>query len=89
MEKELEKLEQNPPVDLHLDSQREPFQKIPNWKTPSYDGIHGFSLKKIHNHPRQIGFAAEKMPGRKRIPDWTTKGELTLSRRTPQKKRLS
>ena len=47
MGKELEGLEEGPKVKIHVDSLRTKLKKIPNWKTPGHDGIHGFWFKKF------------------------------------------
>ena len=43
MGKELEGLEERPKAKIHLDS----LKKVSNWKTPGYDGIHGYWFKKF------------------------------------------
>ena len=42
MKKELQELKEGPKANIHLDSIRATLRKVPNWKTPSHDGIHGF-----------------------------------------------
>ena len=59
MKKELKCLEENPEVNILMDSLRETLKKIPNKKTQGYYGIHGFWFLKIHVQPRQIVSAAE------------------------------
>ena len=45
MKKELEVFEEYSKAKIHVDSLRETFKKVPNWKTPSHDGIHGYWFK--------------------------------------------
>ena len=42
MKKELQELEENPEVIIHLELLRAALKKVLNWKTPVHDGIHGF-----------------------------------------------
>ena len=42
MEKESQGLKENPVVEIHMESLRATLKKVPNWKTPGHDGIHGF-----------------------------------------------
>ena len=45
MKKELQELEEGPEANVHLNSLRATLKKIPNWKTPGHDSIHGFWFK--------------------------------------------
>ena len=47
MTKELEGLEEDPKAEIHIDLLNATLRKISNWKTPGYDGIHGFCFKKF------------------------------------------
>ena len=47
MTKELKELEEGPKANIHLELLRARLKKIPNWKTPGPDGIHGFWFKKF------------------------------------------
>ena len=42
MEKESQRHEDGPEVDIHLESLRATLKKVLNWKKLSHDGIHGF-----------------------------------------------
>ena len=42
MKKELQGLEEDPEADLRLELLKATLKKVPNWKTPEHDGIHGF-----------------------------------------------
>ena len=59
MEKEVEELEEGSEVDIHFDSQRSTFKKIPNWKTPAHDAVRGFGLKKTHSRNLKTDRATE------------------------------
>ena len=56
--KELEGLEEGPKAKIDF-THSEQHQKMPNWKTPGHDGIHGYWFKKIHFHPRWTGYRNE------------------------------
>ena len=42
MKKELQGIDVGIKADIHLESLRATLKKVPNWKTPGRDGIHGF-----------------------------------------------
>ena len=42
MTRELEGLEEGPKAEIHIELLKKTLKKISNWKTPGYDGIHGF-----------------------------------------------
>ena len=48
MEKEFQILEQGPKAEIYLDSFKAKRKKIPNFRTPGFDGIHGFWFKNSH-----------------------------------------
>ena len=45
MEKELQTLDEGTKVETHIDSHKETLEKIPNWKIPGFNDIHGFCFK--------------------------------------------
>ena len=47
MKKGLQRLEENPRTDIHLESLRTTLKNVRNWKTPGHEGIHGFWFKKL------------------------------------------
>ena len=47
METELRLLEESPQVNIHSDGPKTSLKKIANWKTPGFDGIHGFWFNKF------------------------------------------
>ena len=47
MKKESLGLDEGREVDKHMESLRATLKKAPYWKTPIYDGMHGFWLKKF------------------------------------------
>ena len=77
MEKELEGLEKGPKVKIQIDSLRTTLKKISNWKTPIYDGIHGFWLKKTPSIHDRLAIEMNRcLEGD--IPEWVTKAKTTL-----------
>ena len=45
--REIEGLERGPKVEIHIDLLKTTLKRISNWKTPGYDGIHGFWFTKF------------------------------------------
>ena len=39
---------------MNMESHRAILKKVPNWKAPRHDGIHGFMVLKIHVHTQQM-----------------------------------
>ena len=42
MKKELQEFEKSPEAIIHLELFTATLKKVPNWKTPSYNVIHGY-----------------------------------------------
>ena len=40
MQKEFEEFEEGPEANIHMESVRTTFKKVPNWKTPGHNGIY-------------------------------------------------
>ena len=53
MTRELEGLEESPKAEMHIELLEKTLKKISNWKTPEYDGIHGFWFKKFTSIHKQ------------------------------------
>ena len=54
-------------------------RKIPNWKAPGPDGIHGFWLKKLPAYHQTIAEQLEKIVnGEEESPGWMTSGRTVL-----------
>ena len=47
MTRELERIEEGPKAEIHIELLMKTLKKISNWKTPIHDGIHGFWFKKF------------------------------------------
>ena len=45
--RELDRLEEGPEMEIHVDLLRTTLKRISNWKAPGHDGIHGFWFKKF------------------------------------------
>ena len=67
MTKELKKLEEGPEAEIDIDLLKTKLKKLSNWKTPGHDGVHGFWLKHIHLHLRQVSTRNERMPTKRTL----------------------
>ena len=47
MTRELKGLEKGPKGEINIELLKKTLKKIPNWKTPGHDGIHGFWFKEF------------------------------------------
>ena len=83
MTRELEGLEENPKAEIHTNLLKMTCKRISNWKTPSYDGIHGFWFKKFTSIYDRLALEMNKFQQTAHIPEWMTKGKTTLD---PNKK---
>ena len=82
---ELEGLAEGPKGEIHIELLKKTLKKIPNWKTPGHDGIHGFWFKKftsIHDRP---ALEMNRCLQDAQVPDWMTKGNPTLIQKDPSK----
>ena len=60
-------------------------KNISKWKTPGYDGIHGFWFKKFTTlNDRQV-FKMNKCLKEAYLPEWITKEKTTLIQKDPSK----
>ena len=60
-------------------------KKISNWKTPGYDGIHGFCLKKFTSIHDRLELEMNRCLQGTHVPEWMTKGRTTLIQKVPSK----
>ena len=60
-------------------------KKIPNWKTLSHDGIHGFWFKKSTSIHDRLALEMNRCLQEANVPDWMTKGKTTLILKDPNK----
>ena len=58
-------------------------RKVPNWKLPGYDGIHGFWFYKVTSIYDRLALQLSGCVEEANIPEWMTKTTLTL--KDPQK----
>ena len=83
MEKEVQKVEESPKVNIHIDSLRATLKKMPNWKTSGLNGIHGFWFKKFTSIYDRLTTKINRCLQETNIPKWMTKGKTTLIQEDP------
>ena len=76
-------LEEGPKVEIHLDALKVTLKKIPNWKTPGLDDIHGFWFKKFISVHDGLVTEMNKCIQKTKLPEWTTKEKTTLIQKDP------
>ena len=63
-------------------------QKVPNWKTPGHDGIHGYWFKKFTSIHDKLAVEMSRFLQETNIPEWMTKGKTNLAEKTSRKELL-
>ena len=81
MIRELEGLEEGPKRKYTSNYSKE--KKISNWKTPGYDGIHGFCFEKFTSIHDRLALEMNRWLQDTQVPDWMTKGKTTLIQKDP------
>ena len=85
MEKELRGLEEEARAKIQLNSLRATLKKVPYWKTPYHDGIHGIWFSKIIYIKDKMAIKINRCLQEIDIPEWMTKEKTTLIQIDPQK----
>ena len=85
MTRELERLEEGPKAEIHIELLKKTLKKISNWKTPCHDGIHGFWFKKFPSIPDRLALEMNRCLQDAQVPDWMTEGKTTLILKDPRK----
>ena len=85
MAKELKGLEEGPKTGIHIDLLRMT-QKIANWKTPGYDGIHRFWFNKFTTIYDRLALEMIRCQQKAHVPECMTKGRTTLIRKDSRKR---
>ena len=85
MTRELEGLEEDPKAEIHTDLLKTTLKKISNWKTPGYDGIHGFWFKISTFIHDRLALEMNKCLQTAHVPEWMTKGKTTLIQKAQTK----
>ena len=60
-------------------------KRIPNFKTPSHDRIHGLWFKKFTSIHDRLALEMNRCLQGAQVPDWMTKGKTTLNQKDPRK----
>ena len=82
---ELEGLEEGPKAEIHIDLLKTISKRIPNWKTPGYDGFHGFWFRKFISIHDRLELEMSRWLQVAQVPDRMTKGKTTLIQKDPSK----
>ena len=82
---ELERCEEGPKLEIHIDLLKMSLKRKPNWKTPGHDGIHGFWFKKFTSIHDRLALEMNRCLQGAQLPDWMTKGKTTLNQKDPSK----
>ena len=61
------------------------FKKVPNWKTPGYNGVHGYWLKIFISMHNKLALGMDRCLEETDIPEWITKEKPLSSKKTPKK----
>ena len=57
---------------------KERIRKMANWKTPGFDGVHGYWIKMLVSMQERITFHMLSCISRGEVPDWTKTGGAVL-----------
>ena len=57
---------------------KERIRKMANWKTPGFDGVHGYWIKMLVSMQERITFHLLSCISRGEVPDWTKTGGAVL-----------
>ena len=72
-------------MEIHIDLLKTTLKRIPNWKTPGHEGIHGFWFKKFASIHDRLALEMNRSLQGAQVPDWMTKGKTTLIQKDPSK----
>ena len=72
MGKELEGLDKGPKAKIHLESFKATLRKVPNWKTPGHDVIHGLWFKKFNSIHVRLAIKMNRCLQETDILEWIT-----------------
>ena len=84
-EKETASVVRQEDIQISVGSVRQQLRRMPNWKSPGPDEIHGFWLKNLRSlHPR-IAQQLQDCLQRGQVPQWMVEGRTTLIMKDPDK----
>ena len=69
---ELDGLEEDPEMEIHIDLLKTILKRISNWKAPGHDGIHGFWFKKFTSIHGRLALKMNRCLQGAQIPEWMT-----------------
>ena len=85
MTRELERIEDGPKAEIHIELLKKILDKISTWKTPRHDGIHGYWFKKFTSILDRLGLEMNRCLQYAQVPDWMNKGKTHRPKRTQVK----
>ena len=86
--RERERLEEGPKAEILIDLLKTTLKRIPNWKTPGHDGIHGFWFKKFSSIYDRLALEMNRCLQGAQISEWITKERPHWYKKTQAKKLL-
>ena len=84
--RELDGLEEDPKMEIHVDLLKITLKRISYWKAPGHDGIHGFWFKKFTSFHERLALEMNRTGEQDaQVPEWMTKGKTILIQKDPSK----
>ena len=83
--RELEGLEEGPKMEIYVDLRKTTLKRIPNWKAPGHDRIHGFWFMKFTSIHGGQPLEMNRCLQGGQVHEWRTKGKTTLFQKDPSK----
>ena len=71
--RELDRLEESPKMEIHVDLHKTTLKIISNWKAPGHDGIHGSWFKKFSSFHGRLSLEINRCLQDAHVPEWMTK----------------
>ena len=87
--RELERLEEGPKAEIHIDLLKTTQKRIPNWKKPGHDGIYGFWLKKFTSIHESLALEMNRCLQGAQVPELDGKRPKRPKQRNPSKQLLT
>ena len=73
-------------VRISIENVTNQCRKIPNWKAPGKDGVHGYWIKNLNSFHKRITCQLNKiLEGEDDLPAWMTYGRTVLCQKDPAK----
>ena len=82
--RELEGLEEDHKMEIHIDLLKTTLKRISTWKAPAH-WIHGFWFKKVNPIHGRLALEMNRCLQGAQVPEWMTKRKTTLIQKFPSK----